>query len=119
MTTLDPHRRGDTFVYGFTLGNGWVGSDFTGGVKFTLRSSPAPSATTTDDDAVDQASVANGEIVFSGAAGTITIPASRTNEWPAASLHWDLQGVISGSPDVVHTIDDGAIRIKADVTRSA
>lgn len=118
MTTLDPHRRGDTFEYSFRLGNGWVGSDFTGGVKFTLRTSPPDSNITTDDDAVDQASVSGGEIVFSGAAGTITIPASRTTEWPAASLFWDLQGVISGTPNVVHTIDDGAIRIKADITRS-
>lgn len=118
MTTLDPHRRGDTFVYRFSLGNGWVGADFTGGVKFTLRSSIPNSGTTTDDDAIEQASVAAGEIVFSGATGVITIPASRTTSWPAASLHWDLQGVISGTPDVVYTIDDGAIRIKADVTRS-
>lgn len=118
MTTLDPHRRGDTFVYSFVLGGGWTGSDFSGGVKFTLRSSIPDSSTTTDADAIDQASVATGEIVFTGSSGVITIPATRTTVWPATSLHWDLQGIISGTPSIVYTIDDGAIRIKPDVTRS-
>lgn len=72
-----------------------------------------------DSDAMEQASVANGEIVFSGAVGTITIPASRTTLWRTGRIHWDLQGVITGATNVVHTIDDGTISIRADVTRSA
>ncbi len=119
MTNLDPHRRGDTFVYTFRLGGGWVGSDFTGGVKWTLRSALVDSSVTSDDDAVYQASVATGELAFSGAIGTLTIPASDTSLWPASKLYWDLQGVISGSPDTVYTIDDGRISITYDVTRSA
>lgn len=118
MTSLAAHYRGDTFSYSFTLGNGWVGSDFTGGVKFTLRRTEASSSTVTDSDAVDQASVATGEITFSGATGTIVIPASRTNAWPAKRLLWDLQGVVDLATDRVETIDSGDILIKADVTRS-
>lgn len=118
MTTLDPHRRGDTFEYSFTLGNGWVGADFTGGVKFTLRSAQVASSVVTDTDAIDQASVATGEIVFSGATATVTIPASRTTSWPAKQLYWDLQGVISGATPRVYTVDDGVIAIRPDITRS-
>ena len=118
MTTLDSHYRGDTFVYGFTLGGGWVGADFTGGIKFTLRASKVTSSVTTDDDAIDQASVADGEIVLSGANGTITFQADRTTSWPTGRLYWDLQGVIDGSPDSVYTIDAGQIAILHDVTRS-
>jgi preprotein translocase subunit SecF len=118
VTTLEGHRRGDTFVYSFALGNGWIGSDFTGGVKFTLRDELVEASVTTDDDAVDQASVATGEITFVGATGTITIAASRTTAWPTGRLHWDMQGVISGSPAIVYTIDSGTLPIEPDVTRS-
>ena len=119
MTDLAPHTRGDTFEYTFTLGNGWVGADFTGGVRFTLRKYVPDSGVVTDADAVDQASVATGEITFAGAEGTIVIPASRTTTWPVRPLVWDIQGIINGSPNVVYTIDDGAIVIDGDVTRSA
>lgn len=117
MTTLDDFRRGDTFEYSFTLTNSWVGSDFTGGFVFTLRESVPSSSVTTDAGAVYQASVAGGQIVFVGAAGTITIPNSVTNTWPAKTLHWDMQGKITvGSK--VHTIDSGEIKILPDITRS-
>jgi hypothetical protein len=56
--------------------------------------------------------------VFSGADGTVTIPASRTTSWPARKLLFDLQGVVSGSPDTVYTIDSGYILILGDITRS-
>ena len=118
MTTLESQRRGDTFERSFTLGNGWTGASFTGGVKFTLRTKIPPSSTVTDADAVDQASIAGGEITIVDDEGTIVIPAERTTTWPVAVLLWDLQGVISGDPDVVRTIDSGSIRITGDVTRS-
>jgi hypothetical protein len=116
-TTLPPHIRGDTFSYSFTLGNSWLGSTFTGGVKFTLRSSEASTATVTDADAVHQATVVNGQITFVGAVGTILIPASATTAWPKGRLFWDLQGSVSGVP-TIYTIDYGRILIIADVTRA-
>lgn len=119
-TVLPSQMRGDKFEYVFTLGNSWTGATFTGGVKFTLRETLPPSSTVTDLDAVDQASVATGEITFVDEVGTIVIPGSRTTAWPAPKkLFWDLQGVVDGSPDVPHTIDRGTIVIDADITRSA
>jgi hypothetical protein len=122
MTTsgiaLDAHVRGDTFIYATTLGNGWVAADFTGGLKFTLRTAFPASSVVTDVDAVDQASVAGGEIVASGANLTITIPASRTTEWARGRYLWDLQGVVSGTPNRVYTVAYGTIVILGDVTRS-
>jgi hypothetical protein len=119
MTVLASHRRGDTFSYTITLGDGWVGADFTGGMKFTLRERVPDSSVTTDDDAMDQATSGGGEITGSGATVTIVIPASRTTSWKAKQLYWDLQGVVSGSPDEVYTIDYGTIPILPDITRSA
>ena len=118
MTTLAEHRRGDTFIYSFTLGNGWVGSDFTGGVKWTLREYEVESSVLDDTDASEQASVAGGEITFVGAIGTITIPASRTTRWPTGSLRWDLQGVVDGATPLVYTIDYGRLPVRGDITRS-
>jgi hypothetical protein len=82
-TALAPRVRGDTFVYSFTLGNSWTGASFTGGVKFTLRTRVPSSSVVTDADAVHQATVANGQIAFVGAVGTITIPASATTAFPS------------------------------------
>lgn len=119
MTDLRLHVRGDTFRYSFTLGNGWVGTDFTGGLKFTLRTTLPASSVVSDSDAVDQASVAAGEILMSGASGTVTIPASRAYDWPTGTLVWDLQGTVTAVPDnIVYTIDRGSIRVVGDVTRS-
>lgn len=116
MTTLPDFRRGDTFEYSFTLTNSWVGSDFTGGFVFTLRESYPASSVTTDADAVYQASVASGEIVFVGAVGTITITDANTATWPAKKLYWDIQGKVTGGPK--HTPDSGEIKILPDITRS-
>jgi hypothetical protein len=122
-TTLVPVSRGDTFVYTFTLGGGYTGATFTGGVKWTLRATVPGVGSVADDpddsEVVAQASVAGGEITFDGAVGTINIPASATTTWPVKRLYWDLQGVVSGSPDEVYTIDSGSIVVKADITRSA
>jgi hypothetical protein len=115
---LTPHRRGDPFVYSTELENGWVAVDFTGGMKFTLRRWSVGSEVVTDDDAVDQASIATGEIVVSGTSVTITIPSERTNTWPCKELLWDLQGVVSGATPRAHTIAAGTINILPDVTRS-
>jgi hypothetical protein len=121
MTTtglvLEPHVRGDTFVYTTTLGNSWLAADFTAGIRFTLRRVLPATSVVTDADAVDQASVAGGEIVAVGAALTITIPAARTTLWPAGPLYWDLQGSITIGARV-YTIASGTIRILSDVTRS-
>lgn len=116
MTTLAQFRRGDTFVRTFTLATGWTGATFTEGVWFTLRTTVPESSEVSDDAAVYQASVSGGEITFSGAVGTITIPATETNTWPTGRLHWDLQGKVS-SGSVVYTIDSGDIRVAADITR--
>jgi hypothetical protein len=115
--TLDPHRRGDTFEYSSTLEDDWVGADFTGGVKFTVRSSIPATSVTDDSAALAQVSVAGGGIVFSGADFTVTIAASVTTTWPVGRLYWDMQGVIT-TGSVVHTIASGTIVIQPDVTRS-
>lgn len=118
-TRLPIHKRGDTFRFSFTLGNGWVGSDFTGGVKFTLRDKILKSSTEdlTDAAVIDKASMATSEITFVGAVGTIVIPAERTTAWPATLLYWDLRGVVTAT-GYRTTIDDGTIQIAPDVTRS-
>jgi len=119
MTTLASQRRGDEFKYTFTLGNGWTSTMFTGGMKFTLRTSIPASSVVTDTDAVDQASVATGEITFSSATvGTVLIPGARTTAWPAKNLFWDLQGYVTVGARPL-TADDGTILIRGDVTRSA
>lgn len=118
-TPLDPHYRGDTFDYDFTIGSGWVFADFTGGLKFTLRTRAPSSSTTADTDAVDQATSSGGEITGSGTAGNVLIPASRTTAWPAGGkLYWDLQGIVTGSPNRVYTLDSGTIVILSDITRT-
>lgn len=119
MTDLAAHYRGDTFVYSFTLGNGWVGADFTGGVTWTLRTGLPGAGVTDDSDAVDQATVDGGEITFDGATGTIRIPDDRTTLWPTGRLVWDLQGVVTGPPKTVVTLDSGGIIIRQDATRTA
>jgi hypothetical protein len=117
---LPPHVRGDTFPYSTALDGGWVASDFTGGMKFTLRRRYPASSVVTDVDAdvVDQATTTSGEVVGSGASVAVTIPASRTTGWPAGKLYWDLQAIITGSPNRVYTIASGVITILPDVTRS-
>lgn len=119
MTVLPEQIRGDTFDYVFQLDNGWEGSHFTGGLKFTLRTSIPPSSETDDDNAVDQASVGTGEITFDGTdtIGTILIPAERTTQWPPGRLVWDIQGRVDGLPRT-YTIDSGEIPVRADITRS-
>lgn len=118
MTTLKPQRRGDRFLYYFTLGNSWTAAMFTGGIKFTLRTSVPSSSTVTDVDAVDQAAVATGEITFSDDThGSVLIPGARTTAWPARRLKWDLQGVVTVGARV-ETIDSGDIQIEGDITRS-
>jgi hypothetical protein len=114
---LEPHYRGDTFDYDFTIGSGWVFADFTGGLKFTLRTREPSSSTVADTDATDQATSAGGEVTGSGAAGNVLIPASRTTAWPSGRLYWDLQGIVTGTPNRVYTIDKGTIVIVADITR--
>jgi hypothetical protein len=119
LTKLDPHTRGDTFVYSFTLGNGWTASMFTGGIKWTLREQFPASSVTDDADAIAQASVAGGEIVFSDTThGTITIADSLTDSWLTKTLSWDLQGVVTGPPRRTYTIDRGTILILGDASRS-
>jgi hypothetical protein len=120
MTVLLAHTRGDTFKYSSTLGGSWLVSDFTGGFKFTLRTAIPPTSVVNDADAgvVAQASVATGEITFSGADFTITIPKEVTTLWPAKTLQWDLQGVVTAN-GYCKTIDRGTIQIVGDVTRSA
>lgn len=117
-TKLAPHRRGDTFQRTFTLGNDWLGSDFTGGVKFTLRASKPASSVVADTDAIDQASVSGGEISFAGAVGSITIPAARTTAWPTGELYFDIQGVVALPVPLVYTIDFGTLLVTHDITRS-
>jgi hypothetical protein len=119
-TVLDPFVRGDTFRYEFDLGNDWLGVDFSGGVKFTLRKRLPATTITSDTDAsvVDQATTDANEITFNGEVGTVIIPASRTQNWPAPKkLYWDIQGVVA-STGFRKTIDGGTIEIESDVTRS-
>ena len=110
--------RGDTFVYTFTL-TGATGATFTGGVKFTIRSTYPESSEVTDTAALYQGSVSGGQIAFVGAAGTLTVPASATTAWPVGSWVWDLQGSITGPPVQSYTLASGRIVVSADVTRSA
>lgn len=121
-TRLPPHIRGDTFEYSFTLGNDYTGASFTGGVKMTFRREIPGAGVFDDDDAIDQASTATGEITFDAETdtiGTVVIPASRATLWPTVRLVYDVQGVITGSPDDdVRTIDIGTVMVVGDVTRS-
>jgi hypothetical protein len=110
--------RGDEFSYSAALTGGWQSSMFTS-LKFTLREDVPKSSVVDDTDAVDQASVATGEIVFSDATNfTVTIPGSRTTAWSTKRLHWDLQGVIVGLPSRVFTLAFGELPVRGDVTRS-
>lgn len=106
--------RSDTFVKIFTLGNGWVGSDFTGGIKFTIRDSVPDGDVTDDTDAI--LSVDESYMSFAGAVGTLTIPASMTSI-QLGRLYWDIQGTVTGSPNYVKTIDSGHMKVTGDVTR--
>lgn len=125
MTTenvvLDPCRRGTEFKYSSALLSGWTAAMFTGGIVFTLRKRlPASSVVDdTDADVVGQVSVAGGGIVFSSTtAFTVTIDGSVTTSWPAKKLYWDMQGIITGSPNRVLDIVAGTVLVVADVTRS-
>lgn len=118
QTILEAQLRGDPFIYTGTLGNGWVFADFTGGLKFTLRTAIPESSVTTDTGAIDQATTDASEITGSGTSVTITVPSSRTTAWPKGWLYWDLQGTISGATPQKRTIDYGKILIVGDVTRS-
>lgn len=121
MTTLLPHRRGDTFVYSTTLVGGWTVEQFTGGLRFTLRKKHPPSTVIDDTDADVVASVTttDGSITGSGVNVMVTIPAAVAKLWPSMVLVWDLQGIINATPNHrVETIDDGDIYIQPDVSRT-
>jgi hypothetical protein len=113
MTSLKMVRS-DTFVKVFTLGNGWVGSDFTGGIKFTIRDR-VPEVDVVDDTGAIL-SVDESYMSFVGAVGTLTIPASMTNI-QTGRLYWDIQGTVTGSPNYVKTIDSGTMSVSGDITR--
>lgn len=119
MQILPPLARGDTLITPpFTLINGWVASNFTGGIWFTVRDKPAAADDVTDADAIGQVSVAGGGIVFSSTTeGVATIAASVTTAWSLGNKYWDLQGVITGPPQRVHTLASGRIFVGSDVTR--
>ena len=116
---LDPLFRGDTCKYVFTLSGSWTGASFTGGVKFTLRKTVPRTSEHSDASALHQSSVANGEITFVGAVGTVEIPASMTTNWEPRVYFWDLQGVIAGAVPKVYTIDSGELEVLADIGRGA
>jgi hypothetical protein len=118
MTTLAPLTRGDTFEYSFELSGDWTGAHFSGGVAFTMRTTKPATTVVDDTDAFHQSTVANGEIVFDGAVGTVTITASVTTTWGPRSYFWDLQGIVTGPPDRVYTIDSGSVSVTPDITRS-
>lgn len=116
---LKPIRRGDTFRRTFTLGNDWVNTMFAD-IKFTLRSKYPSTGTSTDDDAVAQATMSGGGITFAvgGVDGTILVHASQTTLWEPGLYVWDVQGHVAGAEPQVYTIDDGNLRVLPDVTRS-
>lgn len=119
--TLDAQRRGTEFRYYFTLENSWVYTMFDGGLLWTLRKSIPISSVLDDTDAgvIAQASLEEGEIIFSSpTAGMILLPASTTKTWPVKTLPWDLQGTVLGSPDRVFDIAAGELPILGDVTRT-
>jgi hypothetical protein len=115
---LDPHVRGDTFEYSTTLLDGWTAETFTGGLRFTLRTRYPESSVADDTGAVASVTTTTGEIVAAGTAVAVTIPASATKLWPAKKLVWDLQGIVTGSPNKVYTIAMGDIVIDPDVSRT-
>lgn len=124
MTTrdvkLEPAIRGATFAYSTVLGGGWTVEDFTGGLFFVIRRRVPPSTIVGDSDALARATnAAGGGIVGSGTAVAITIAASVTRFWPVEELLWELRGVISGSPPVVHPIALGTVQIVGDLARSS
>jgi hypothetical protein len=117
QVTLEPHVRGDPFEYHFTLGNDWVFADFTGGLKFTLRTSVPASTVVADTDATGQSTSTGGGITGSGANGTVAFTSAVTSAWPKGLLYWDLEGTVSGTPTRKYTIDRGTIQIIGDITR--
>jgi hypothetical protein len=127
MTDLAPFKRGTSFARTCVLPEGYTGDNFTGGVKFTLRTTIPASTVLTDADAVAQATEAAG-ITFEGAGTaldlcvvTIRFSAAVTKLWPLAKLVWDLKGKILGiddEPDDVAELGSGTIQILGDVTRS-
>lgn len=121
MITLTA-TRGDTFGYSCTLSVD--PTIYTGGIKFTVRNEVPDETVTTDADALAQVSVGDG-ITISGMVLTIEIPYTITTSWPIGKLRWDMQGVITGTPNTVHTFKNedgvsagGALLVAGDITRS-
>jgi hypothetical protein len=126
LVRLDPHTRGDPFVYTTPpLADDWLFSDFDE-VVLTIRKRWPSSTVTADTDAgvVDQAKLSDSEIVPSGDStqATITIPSSRTTTWPAArDLVFDVQATILGGvgqEDQSLTIGRGILPMRPDATRA-
>ncbi len=118
---LDPQRRGNPFRYSSALENSWVYTMFDGGILFTVRKRVPPSTVLddTDADVVAQVSLAGGGIIFtSTTAFTVLIPGSVTKLWPAKVLHWDMQGIVLGTPDSPYDIAAGTVPVLGDVTRT-
>lgn len=126
MTTSDvrltPQRRGTEFKYSSVLTEGWTDAMFTGGIVFTLRTKIPGSnvRSDADPDVVDKTSVAAGGIDFSTTtAFEVHFPGSRTTKWPVQTLVWDMQGIITASPENrVLDIAAGTVEVLGDVTRS-
>jgi len=112
-------RRGNPFRYTFTLSDGWTGDMFTGGFTFVVRTGGQrpSSATTSDADAMHVSTVANGEVTFSGAAGTISIPSSVTNLWEPGVYVCAAQGVVAGAVPDVFEMDPVMLSVSIDYVR--
>jgi hypothetical protein len=119
-TKLPSHRRGNPFKYSFTLGNGWTQAHFTGDVKFTLREDIPGSDVASNASAVAEASLADGEIVFtSSTEGYVELPSSLTRSWPVTTLLGELAGYITGAVPAKRTIEPLVeVEIEGDLDRS-
>ena len=128
MTTeLAPFTRGTSFARTSVLSEGYNEASFTGGVKFTLRTTIPASTVLDDTGAVAQATEADG-LTFDGdgtaedlCVVTIRFPASATKLWPMAKLVWDLKGTILGvgdDDDEVFQLGSGTLLVLGDVGRS-
>jgi hypothetical protein len=112
-------ERGDTFRRPITLESPWVLADFTGGIRCTVKASLED-----DDPGAGQVSLtatADGSITFATTTeGTVRFNPSVTETWePGRRYNWDVQGIVTGSPNDVFTLARGTFRVQADATRTA
>lgn len=117
-TKLDPHLRGNPFIYNFVVDDLYDPADFES-VVWVLRLSVPESTVVTDEGegVVDTASTDDAEITFTGQAGRVEIPSPRVNVWPSGKLVWALRAYLDA--DNFFDLAFGTILIVGTAARAA